>query len=85
MLSSDQTRGDVRPLFNKVELERNDAYQQGEPEMNRKSAMALFALVVGITLSTAPRAQNIKLYAFSSGALSIPRGPSSSTPATTTK
>jgi glyoxylase-like metal-dependent hydrolase (beta-lactamase superfamily II) len=42
--------------------------------MTRKSAMAFFALVLGITLSTATKAQDIKLYAFSSGALTIGKG-----------
>src|SRR4051812_13262828 len=42
--------------------------------MSRKSAMAFFALVLGVTFSAAPRAQEIKLYAFSSGALTIAKG-----------
>ena len=42
--------------------------------MTRKSATAFFALILGITLSTAPKAQDIKLYAFSSGALTIGKG-----------
>src|SRR3954454_24968702 len=42
--------------------------------MTRKSAAAFFALILGITLSTAPKAQDIKLYAFSSGALTIGKG-----------
>src|SRR5215475_9315879 len=46
----------------------------GGPEMSRKSAMAFFALIFSITISTAPRAQDIKLYAFSSGALTIGKG-----------
>jgi N-acyl homoserine lactone hydrolase len=40
----------------------------------RKCAMVLVALFLGLTLSTAPRAQDIKLYAFSSGALTIGKG-----------
>jgi N-acyl homoserine lactone hydrolase len=42
--------------------------------MTRKGAMALVALVAGVMASTAPRAQDIKLYAFSSGALTIGKG-----------
>jgi len=42
--------------------------------MIRKGAMALIALFLGVALSTAPRAQDIKLYAFSSGALTIGKG-----------
>ena len=42
--------------------------------MSRKSAIAFFALVLGVTFSAAPRAQEIKLYAFSSGALTIGKG-----------
>ena len=42
--------------------------------MTRKGAMALIALFVGATFSTAPMAQDLKLYAFSSGALTIGKG-----------
>ena len=42
--------------------------------MTRERATAFFALILGITLSSAPRAQDIKLYAFSSGALTIGKG-----------
>src|SRR5829696_4634668 len=42
--------------------------------MTRKSATAFFPLILGITLSTALSAQDIKLYAFSSGALIIGKG-----------
>jgi N-acyl homoserine lactone hydrolase len=42
--------------------------------MTRKSAMALIALFVGATFSSAPMAQDMKLYVFSSGALTIGKG-----------
>ncbi len=40
----------------------------------RKSAVAFAAAMLGVTLSAASQAQDIKLYAFSSGALTIGKG-----------
>ena len=39
-----------------------------------KAATAAIALVMGLTAATASKAQDIKLYAFSSGALTIGKG-----------
>jgi glyoxylase-like metal-dependent hydrolase (beta-lactamase superfamily II) len=42
--------------------------------MTRKFAMAVVALLLGLALGTTAQAQDIKLYAFSSGALTIGKG-----------
>jgi glyoxylase-like metal-dependent hydrolase (beta-lactamase superfamily II) len=74
MLKFGPVAGDGRHLSHKASTTQRSSRSPGEPKMTRKGASVSVALLLGIMVGAAAQAQDIKLYAFSSGALTIGKG-----------
>src|SRR3954451_25373664 len=64
----------LRPCAEVSKTRRHKTHGTRETKMNRKRLTAAIALLAGLFSSTALMAQDLKLYAFSSGALTLGKG-----------